>query len=132
MTQKETLAQIKAAGMSGRYDADTREYRVTLPPKDQPDAERREAIAYYTNDAKDALKTAEAMRKGFDDAKAQLAAAPEWFERQGVGATAPTAFRGDALKGKASPFDKAKDRANTAEAKAERSTQRQQIRGLER
>lgn len=58
MTQKETLAQIRALGMAGRYSADWKEWRVTLRAEDEPDAERREAIAYYTHDAEDALHTA--------------------------------------------------------------------------
>lgn len=66
MTQKQTLAAIKAAGMTARYSADWREWRVTFTAADMPSAERREAVSYYTDDAQDALDTARAMRAHHD------------------------------------------------------------------
>lgn len=62
MTQKETLAAIRAAGMAARYSAEFGEWRVTFTADDMPSAERREAVASYTDDAQDALDTARAMR----------------------------------------------------------------------
>lgn len=66
MTQKQTLAAIKALGLAARYSAEFGEYRVTYTPADVPSAERREALASYTPDAADALGTARAMREHFD------------------------------------------------------------------
>jgi hypothetical protein len=62
MTQRGTLAAIRAAGMAARYSAEWGEYRVTFNASDLPSAERREAVAAYTSDAQDALDTAKAMR----------------------------------------------------------------------
>lgn len=73
MTRKDTLEQIKALGMSARYSAEWGEYRVTLRAEDEPSRERREAIAYYTHDAEDALGTARAMRETFDQQQAAKA-----------------------------------------------------------
>ena len=58
MTIKETLAQLKALGCKARWDMDWKEYRITLPNLSH---EREEAIAYYTDDADDAIATAAAM-----------------------------------------------------------------------
>jgi hypothetical protein len=62
MTQRETLAAIKAAGMAARYSAEFGEWRVTFTADDMPSAERREAVACYTPDSEDAISTARAMR----------------------------------------------------------------------
>lgn len=52
---------LAAAGLDARWCADAGEYRVTLPAKLVPTASRREAIAYYTADSEDALRTGLAM-----------------------------------------------------------------------
>lgn len=77
MTRKDTLDAIKALGMSARYSTEWGEYRVTLRAEDEPSRERREAMAYYTDDAKDALGTARAMRETFDQQQAAKAEAAE-------------------------------------------------------
>lgn len=77
MTRKDTLEQIKALGMSALYSPEAGEYRVTLRAEDEPSRERREAIAYYTHDANDALGTARAMRETFDQQQAAKAEGPE-------------------------------------------------------
>lgn len=61
MTIQATLAAIKAAGMHGKRDSETGEYRVTYPYGELPD-DVREDCAYYTGDAQDAVDTARAMR----------------------------------------------------------------------
>lgn len=55
-TQKETIAQIRALGMSVRYVSDTGEYRVNFK-------NGSEDTAYYTDCPIDALGTAKAMKK---------------------------------------------------------------------
>ena len=62
MTIKETLAAIKAAGMAGTFDRETREYRVTYPKGEGLSAKRLEAVASYSDDAADAIATAKRMR----------------------------------------------------------------------
>jgi hypothetical protein len=52
---KHALAEIKAMGMVARYDWDVCEYRVNVRGG-------REATAYYTPDADDAVGTAKAMK----------------------------------------------------------------------
>lgn len=69
MTQKQTLAAIRALGLVARFDPETREYRVAHPlsvwaNQGFPAWEQRtrqEAESYYTNDADDALATARRM-----------------------------------------------------------------------
>lgn len=61
MTRKETFAAIREVGMSVSYDAETGEYRVTFPASEM-NAERREAVAYYTPDGEDAIGSAHHMR----------------------------------------------------------------------
>jgi hypothetical protein len=65
-TIKETIAAIRAADMSGRWSPEFGEWRITFPQKDMPDAERREAVAYYTPDNDDALSSAQVMRERFE------------------------------------------------------------------
>ena len=61
MSIKDTLAAIKALPyMTARYRSDWQEYRVTVTGVD---AEKAERVAYYTNDAEDALETAKAMSR---------------------------------------------------------------------
>jgi hypothetical protein len=62
MTQRETLAAIRAVGMAARYSAEFGEWRVTFPAAEMPDPERREAVACYCNDNSEALDNARAMR----------------------------------------------------------------------
>jgi len=62
VTQRETLAAIRALGMAARYSAEFAEWRVTFPASEMPDAERREAVACYCSDNSDALDNARAMR----------------------------------------------------------------------
>ena len=76
MTKKETRDQIKALGMAASFSAEWGEWRVTLRVVDEPDAARREAIAYYTHDAEDALQTAAAMRATFEQQRAAQMGAP--------------------------------------------------------
>lgn len=58
MTRKDTLAKLKAMGLKAKWMMEWGEYRVTMPHAD-PDME--EALAYYTDDAEDALATGAAM-----------------------------------------------------------------------
>ena len=58
---KATLASIREAGMSGRWSAEWREFRVTFMPGEMT-AERLEAVACYTPDPLDAIGSARAMR----------------------------------------------------------------------
>lgn len=56
-TIRTTLAAIRAIpGVTARWNADTKEYRVNLIDGD-------EATTYYTTDAEDALDTAEHMAR---------------------------------------------------------------------
>ena len=55
MTQRTALTLIKALGVSVRYIADTREYRL-VPTATE--ATKREALAYYTDCPFDAVYTA--------------------------------------------------------------------------
>lgn len=57
MTQNLTLAAIREYGLFASFDTETREYRVNLPAY----AGGTEATAYYTDDALDALGTAQRM-----------------------------------------------------------------------
>lgn len=62
MTIRETLAEIRALGCAASFSAEWgREYRVTLPAALEPSRARREAIAYYTPDDRDAVATARAI-----------------------------------------------------------------------
>lgn len=63
MTKKETLAAIKAAGMTARWSSEWQEWRVTFTANDMPSAERREAVAAYCTDNQEALDNANAMRR---------------------------------------------------------------------
>lgn len=65
MRKSDVIAAVKAAGMHARWDRDAGEWRVTLPYGEASD-ERRKAIAYYTDDADDAIATAKAMRAQWD------------------------------------------------------------------
>lgn len=60
MTIRQTLAAIKAIhGMTAKWKAETREFRVAyLPAKP---GQSNEAEAYYTEDADDAIYTADFM-----------------------------------------------------------------------
>lgn len=66
MNRKQTLAAIRAERMAVTYDADCGEYRVTFGRDEMPDAERREAVAYYTPDSDDAYGSALHMRRWAD------------------------------------------------------------------
>ena len=57
--RQRVLRVLAAAGLDARWCGE--EYRVTLPAKLVPTAGRREAIAYYTADSEDALRTGLAM-----------------------------------------------------------------------
>lgn len=70
MKRKEALAAVAAVGMAATYDADAAEYRVTYRADVMRCKERREAVAYYTNDGADAVRTARAMREHYDPATA--------------------------------------------------------------
>lgn len=69
MTQKETLAAIRALGLKASYDRETREYRVTLNFGPLPGGRgaqehmrrREEACASYQVGGADALATARDM-----------------------------------------------------------------------
>jgi hypothetical protein len=63
VTQRETLDAIRALGLKARFDHANREWRVWPSIEGFPDAE--EAAAYYTDDAEDALYTAQAMAKTY-------------------------------------------------------------------
>lgn len=63
-THKDTLATIRELGMA--VTCTDGEYRVTFRREDLPSAERREAVASYTNDREDAVLTAAAMRAAFN------------------------------------------------------------------
>lgn len=67
MTKAATRAAIKAAGMIGVWSSEWRQWRVTHTEATMPDKARREDVAYYTDDNEDALDTARAMRKHFDN-----------------------------------------------------------------
>jgi hypothetical protein len=58
MTKRDTMQAIKALGLTVRHDGN--EYRVNYP-KLAGMSHDREATAYYTDDAADALDTAKAM-----------------------------------------------------------------------
>ena len=60
MTVKQTLAAIRALGMVATHVDG--EYRVTFYKVTMPSADRREAVAYYTDHGLDALMTAQAMQ----------------------------------------------------------------------
>jgi len=62
MTQKEVRAEIEGRGMSARFSAETGEWRVTFPAGVLRDEGEREAVAYYTTDARAAFDTAIAMQ----------------------------------------------------------------------
>lgn len=64
MSIKTTIASVRALSprLSCRWIAETKEYRVTV--------DGSEAAACYTQDAEDAIGTAEAMVKHLDSAKA--------------------------------------------------------------
>lgn len=71
-TIKGTLAAIRdVADMSGTYDYESGEFRVTFRPHEM-DSERREDCAYYTNDMTDAVSTAMDMRRR-EDAREAMA-----------------------------------------------------------
>lgn len=69
MTQKETLAAIRALGMVASYDPEVSEYRVTWPiPSPRPAGatlaqlrERQEDFALYSPDPEDAYSSARVM-----------------------------------------------------------------------
>ncbi len=63
MTIAQTKAAVAATGLIATWDADAGEYRVTFRKEALPCADRREAVAYYTDDAEDAIDTAWAMRR---------------------------------------------------------------------
>lgn len=65
MTRKETFAAIRNERMAVTYDSDCGEYRVTFPASEM-NAERREAVAYYTPDSEDAYGSALHMRRWQD------------------------------------------------------------------
>ena len=65
MTIKATLATIRALRMSASHREG--EYRVTYPAHEMINAKRREETAYYTDDAQDAISTAQDMRRREDD-----------------------------------------------------------------
>lgn len=69
MTRKQTLAAIRELGLAVTFDADWGEYRVTFRRDEMPDAERREAVAYYSPDSDDALGGAHHMRRWFNQHK---------------------------------------------------------------
>lgn len=66
MRRRDVLKAIQDAGMFAKFDAATAEYRVTFPSSVMPNAAKREASAYYTSDAIDAIATARAMRARYD------------------------------------------------------------------
>jgi hypothetical protein len=59
MTIRYVITTCKALGMSARFLTETGEFRIV--PRDVP-AASREACAYYTDDGRDAIETAKAMR----------------------------------------------------------------------
>lgn len=60
MTIKQTLAQLRAIGCKAKWMPDWQEYRVTIPSA-TPEIE--ESLAYYTDDAEDALATGKHMKR---------------------------------------------------------------------
>lgn len=66
MTITLTLIEIRKTGMSATFNHQTREYRITLPAWNCINAAAREAMAYYTNDDFDAIKTARFMRNNYE------------------------------------------------------------------
>lgn len=63
MNRKETLAAVAATGLVATYDSSVGEYRVTYRAEDEPNAKRREDVAYYTPDGEDAVDAAWFMRR---------------------------------------------------------------------
>lgn len=63
MNRKETIAAVAACGLVATYDAAAGEYRVTYRADDEPDAKRREDVAYYTDDGEEAVDAAWLMRR---------------------------------------------------------------------
>lgn len=70
MTQRETINAIKALGLIVSYSSEYGEWRVAfpMPPHAWEDHEyelvKQEEGAYYTDDAEDALHTAQCLAKG--------------------------------------------------------------------